>query len=94
MAGGGSWSLYRDYTFYTNNNDIQRADGNKAQEVANYTNQNPSFRVALDGPNTDRVSNVRDALINAGVPDYKIQSAAVGDPQLRRNGRVAVLLSN
>jgi hypothetical protein len=41
-----------------------------------------------------RVGNVRDALINAGVPAYKIQTGAFGDPQLRRSGRVAVLLAS
>jgi hypothetical protein len=51
-------------------------------------------RVTLDGSNDRRVGNVRDALINAGVPTYKIQSGAFGDPQLRRDGQVAVLVSN
>jgi hypothetical protein len=34
------------------------------------------------------------ALIDAGVPADKIQTGAFGDPQLRRNSRVAVLVSN
>jgi outer membrane protein OmpA-like peptidoglycan-associated protein len=98
LAGNGSassnWSSYRDYTFNVNSDDILRSDRNKAQEIADYMNQNPSYRVAIDGSNERRVSNVRDALIDAGVPAYKIQTGAFGDPQLRRNSRVAVLVSN
>jgi outer membrane protein OmpA-like peptidoglycan-associated protein len=98
LAGNGSassnWSSYRDYTFSVNSDDILRSDRNKAQEIADYMNQNPSYRVAIDGSNERRVSNVRDALIDAGVPAYKIQTGAFGDPQLRRNSRVAVLVSN
>ena len=37
---------------------------------------------------------VRGALIVAGVPSAKIQTGAFGDPQLRRDGRVGVLVSN
>jgi hypothetical protein len=57
-------------------------------------NQNPSFRVAIDGSNSGRVSKVRDALIEAGVPASRIQIGAYGDPQVRRNSHVGVLVSN
>jgi hypothetical protein len=57
-------------------------------------NQNPSFRAGIDGSNPQRVNNVRDALITAGVPASKIQTGSFGDPQLRHNNRVVVLLSN
>jgi outer membrane protein OmpA-like peptidoglycan-associated protein len=93
-AGGSNWSSYRDYTFNVNSNDILRADGNKAREIADYMNQNPSFRIAIDGSNERRVSNVRAALIDAGVPAYKIQTGAFGDPQRRTNSRVVVLVSS
>jgi hypothetical protein len=94
MAGGSGWSSYRDFTFNGNNDNILDSDSNKAGEIADYMNQNPSFRAGIDGSNPQRVSNVRDALINAGVPAYKIQTGSFDDPQLRRNNRVAVLLSN
>jgi outer membrane protein OmpA-like peptidoglycan-associated protein len=94
MAEGGSWSPYRNYTFNTGSDAILASDDNKAWEVARYMNQNPSYRVAVDGPNGRRVSNVRDALINAGVPVEKILVGSYGDPQLRRDDRVAVLMSN
>ncbi|MNC89187.1 hypothetical protein D3C83_50890 [compost metagenome] len=57
-------------------------------------NQNPSARIAIDGSNAQRVGTVRNALINAGVPAYKIQTGSFGDPQQRRDGRVAVLVSS
>jgi outer membrane protein OmpA-like peptidoglycan-associated protein len=93
-AGNGGWSSYRNYTFNVNSDDIQRSDGNKAREIADYMDQNPSALVAIDGSNERRVTNVRDAVINAGVPAYKIQTGSFGDPQVRRDGRVAVLVSN
>jgi hypothetical protein len=77
-----------------NSNEIVRSDSNKAREIATYTDQNPSFRVAIDGSNARQVGNVRNALIDAGVPAYKIQTGAFGDPQSRRDNGVAVLISN
>jgi hypothetical protein len=94
LAGNKGWSSYSTYTFNTNSNEILRSDGNKAKEIANYLDQNPSLQVGLDGANERRVVVVRDALIVAGVPSAKIQTGAFGDPQLRRNGRVGVLVSN
>jgi outer membrane protein OmpA-like peptidoglycan-associated protein len=94
MAGGGDWSPYRDYSFNVNSDAILASDGYKAREIASYLNQNPSFRVGIDGSNERQVSSVRAALINAGVPAYKIQAGAFGDPQFRRDGRVAVLVSS
>jgi outer membrane protein OmpA-like peptidoglycan-associated protein len=40
-----------------------------------------------------RISAVRDALIQAGVPSYKIQTGAFGDARLTRDRRVEVLIS-
>lgn len=39
-----------------------------------------------------RISAVRDALIQAGVPSYKIQTGAFGDTRLTRDRRVEVLI--
>lgn len=94
MAGGGNWTSYRDYSFNVNSYDILSSDGNKAREIADYMNQNPSARIAIDGANGRRVNRVRDALINAGVPAYKIQTGSFGDPQQRSDGRVSVLVSS
>lgn len=56
--------------------------------------QNPSFRLAIGGSDANRVSNVRSARINAGVPAYKIETVAVGDLQARRDGMVTVLVAS
>jgi outer membrane protein OmpA-like peptidoglycan-associated protein len=93
VAGGG-WNAYRNYTFNVDSDAILRSDSNKAGEIADYMNRNPSFRVAIDGSSEQRVSNVRNALIDAGVPSYKIQTGAYGDAQFRRDGGVAVLVGN
>jgi hypothetical protein len=94
VAGNGGWSAYRDYTFNSDSTEIRRADSGKAREVANYADQNPSLQIGLDGSDQNRVGVVRDALIVAGVPASKIQAGAFGDPQLRREGRVGVLVSS
>lgn len=94
-ARGGAWRSYHDYSFDDeSSDDIVRSDGNKAGEVADYINRNPSARIAIDGHNPRRVGTVRSALIDAGVPAYKIQTGAYGDPQSRRNDRVTVLVTN
>ena len=90
----GSWRFYREFTFVGNSDDILRSDGNKAREIADYLKQNPSYRVAIDGPSQRYVHSVIDALKDAGVPSSKMQTGAFGDPQLRTDRRVAVLVSN
>jgi outer membrane protein OmpA-like peptidoglycan-associated protein len=93
-GAGESWSSYRDYRFNVNSDEILSSDNNKAREVADYMRQNPSARVAIDGSGERRVNRVRTALIDAGVPAYKIQTGAFGDAQQRRDGQVMVLVSN
>jgi outer membrane protein OmpA-like peptidoglycan-associated protein len=41
-----------------------------------------------------RVSTVRDALIQAGVPAHRIQTGAFGDSGRRNDRRVEVLMSS
>lgn len=88
------WSSYRDFAFDGDSDDILRADDDKAQEIADYLALNPSFRIGIDGASENRVANVRDALMDAGVPAAKIQTGDFGDAQLRSDNRVAVLFSN
>lgn len=97
QAPGGSmvavWTPIRDYTFVGNSDDILRSDSNKAREIADYLNQNPSARIAIDGPNDRYVHSVVDALKDAGVPACKIQTGAFGNARLRTDRRVEVLVS-
>jgi hypothetical protein len=94
LAGYNGWSPFRDFTFYGNSDEILRSDSNKAREVSDYARQNPSYQVGIDGSNVTRVNNVRNALIDAGVPASKIHAGPFGNPQLRRDDLVAVLISN
>jgi len=97
LAGAGStagWSLYRSYDFAVARDDIRDADSGKAAQVAAHMRSNPTYRVALDGSSNRRVDAVRDALIAAGVPGNRIQTGAYGDPQLRTERHVAVLIGN
>ena len=99
------WTLYRDFQFGNNRSDLQAAEVNKVSEIARYLEANPSLKVGLDGSldprGTDprdqglskqRVTTIHDALVNAGVPDSRIETGAFGDTKLTRDRRVAVLL--
>jgi outer membrane protein OmpA-like peptidoglycan-associated protein len=98
----GGWTSFRDFWFDYNRSDLQSTDSAKLSDIANYLSQNPGQQVGIDGSmdpkNTDlsnrRVSTVRNALIRAGVPSYKIQTGAFGNPELQRDRRVEVLVSS
>jgi len=90
----GAWSGFWDYTFNGNSNDILHFDRRMGGDIAKYVSENQTRRIGIDGADARRVEVVRQELLNAGVPAYKMQVGAFGDPQLRRYGRVAVLVSN
>jgi outer membrane protein OmpA-like peptidoglycan-associated protein len=81
------WASYRVITFGHARSELSAAD--------------PSLQLGLDGFNDPdsprlserRVGTVREALIAAGVPPSNIQVGAFGDPQLRTDRRVEMLLS-
>src|SRR5437667_179763 len=95
-ADGERWSSYRDFWFDYNSFGIDATDAGKVIDIASYLKQNPSFRLAIDGamPAGDvdlgdrRVDSVREALIAAGVPAYKIYTGTFGGPLLPRESRV------
>jgi hypothetical protein len=88
----GGWSLYRDFTFTGESDAIREEDRTKAREVAQHMVLNPMLRIGLDGMNQGRVSSVREALIQAGVPDWRINSGTFGEPHMRGARRVLVLV--
>jgi len=95
------WTSYRVINFDYARSDLSASDKSTVSEIATYMTRNPSLQVGLDGyrdPTNQglsdrRVGAVRDALIVAGVPSYKVQIGAFGDPQASRDRRVEVLLS-
>jgi len=90
----GAWTGFWDYTFNGNSNEILHYDRRMAGDISKYVSQNQTRRIGIDGADAQRVEVVRQALLNAGVPAYKTQVGAFGNPQLRRYGRVAVLVSD
>jgi len=100
------WTKYREFTFNADQADLQPSELTMVNEIAGYMAQNPSLQIGIDGftnpdggasnnqdLNNRRVEAVQNALINAGVPASKIQNGAFGNPQLRRDGRVEVLIA-
>jgi outer membrane protein OmpA-like peptidoglycan-associated protein len=87
------WNTFRDYTFVRDSDSINNADGNKAREIAEYLNRNPSARVAIDNLDARRTEAIRTVLLRAGVPPSKIEVGAFVEPQNRRINNVAVLMS-
>ncbi len=85
-----SWN----YTFSGNRANILASDSGKAQEVANYVQQNPSTQITLSGPDRRYLDSVGDALRNAGVPASRIQRGSLTDPNVNNGHRVDVLVSN
>jgi outer membrane protein OmpA-like peptidoglycan-associated protein len=102
----GQWTSYRSFTFGPNDSHIRNSDMAKCADIAAYLKANPSLQLGLDGSmapmGTDpkdqsladrRIEAVRNSLIEAGVPAYKIKSGVFGDPATRRDRRVEVLFA-
>jgi outer membrane protein OmpA-like peptidoglycan-associated protein len=101
-GAAGGWTPFKDFWFDYNKSDLQSSDSSKVSDIASYLRQNPGQQVGIDGSmdpnNTDltnrRVSAVRNALLQAGVPSNKIQTGAFGNQQQQRDRRVEVLVSS
>jgi peptidoglycan-associated lipoprotein len=112
---GAPWMLVKEFMFDYDRPEIRYSESRKPSEVAAYMNQYPSVRLGVAGytdrQSTDqynlplsqrRVENVRDALIQAGVPADRIETGTFGTDQfmcnpsseqcLQREGRVEVLV--
>jgi outer membrane protein OmpA-like peptidoglycan-associated protein len=115
VASETGWISLRDIMFDYDRADIRPSEMNKISEVAAYLNQNPSLRVGIDG-STDlrsganrhnvelskrRTANVRDALIETGISDDRIETGRFGVERAecndstescsKRDGRVEVM---
>ena len=114
-ASVAGWVSLRDITFEFDEADIRPSEMSNISDIASYANQNPGVRLGIDG-STDlrrgtnqynvalrqqRVANVRDALMRAGVSADRIEtgSFAAERPRCddsteqcsRRDGHVEVL---
>ena len=88
---GYRWTTLKDFMFDYDRSDIRYSESRKPAEVAAYMSQNPSVRLGIDGYtdsrgtsqynqqlNQRRVTAVRDALIQAGVPADRIDTGTFG----------------
>ncbi len=112
---GVRWMSLKDIMFDYDRSDIRYSESRKPAEVAAYMSQNPSVRLGIDGYTDSRgtsqynvplsqrrVTTVRDALIQAGVPADRIETGTFGTDRLmcnpsteqcsQRDGRVEVLV--
>lgn len=105
FGGAGAWTPYRSFSFEPNSVAIRGSHIDQVAEIAAYMEQNPTARLGLDGSvdgqftdprdrelNDRRAAAIRSALIQAGTPASRIETGAFGDPQLRRERQVEVLL--
>lgn len=99
------WTTFRDFWFEPGTVGIHKADMEKVDQIAAYMLRNPSLEVGIDASVNPRASDagdldlrdrrvkaIREALIQAGMPANRIVDGMLGDVDLRRNGRVEVLL--
>jgi outer membrane protein OmpA-like peptidoglycan-associated protein len=113
---GTRWTSLSDIMFDYNRTEIRSTELSKIADIAVYTNQNPSVRLGIDGAtdllrgtnqynavmSQQRVGNVRDALIRAGVSADRIETGSFGverakcneanEPCSQRDGRVEVMV--
>lgn len=111
-----SWTSLRDIRFDFDKAEIRPVEMSKVSEIATYMSQNPSVRLGIDG-STDllrgtnqynaalsqqRVSNVRDALMRAGVSADRMETGGFAAQRSKcndaaescsqRDGQVEVLV--
>jgi hypothetical protein len=99
------WEPYRSFIFDDGRADIRAVDERQVTDTAAYLAQNPGLRLGIDDSPEPGVTNagdlslgkrriaaVRDALIRAGTPAYRIEMGAFADPKRRRNQHVDLLL--
>jgi outer membrane protein OmpA-like peptidoglycan-associated protein len=109
------WTSLKEIMFDFDRAEIRSSESRKPAEIAAYMSQNPSVRLGIDGYTDSRgtsqynlplsqrrVTTVRDALIQAGVPADRIETGTFGTDRpmcnpsteqcSQREGRVEVLV--
>jgi outer membrane protein OmpA-like peptidoglycan-associated protein len=99
------WQSYREFWFDSDSAAVREAHAPQLAEMAAYMKANPSLQLGIDASSNPRATErrdidlaerridaVRDALVQAGVADYRIVEGVFGDVNLRRDGRVEVLM--
>lgn len=94
------WAWFRDFWFDASRAEIQSADGEKIDDIVDILRRQPALCVAIDGTTrergsdlgTQRITNLRYALMRAGIGADRILTGDVGNPGLRHAQRVEVLI--
>jgi hypothetical protein len=99
------WTSFRDFWFDSDKSVIHNAESAKAAEIAAFMRNNPSLQLGIDASTNPRatkrrdqdlgdrrVKAIRDLLVKAGVPVYKISDGMFGDVNLRRDRQVEILV--
>ena len=94
------WAWFRDFWFDTSRAEIQSADAEKIDDIVDILRRQPALCVAIDGTTrergsdlgTQRITNLRYALMRAGIGAHRILTGDVGNPGLRHAQRVEVLI--
>ncbi|TVQ63874.1 MAG: hypothetical protein EA379_03200 [Phycisphaerales bacterium] len=101
-----NWTTHQSFWFDGESANLHASDRAKVTTIADAMRRNPQLRVGIDSSTTGspdgntrdnpqlnerRDRAIRDALIEAGVPASRIQTGSLGEPSMRRSGRVEVL---
>jgi outer membrane protein OmpA-like peptidoglycan-associated protein len=99
------WTRYGYFTFDNDSAEVRASDRQQVSNIAAYAEQNPSLRIGIDDSTNPTLANdgddqnlgqrrasaIRAALMEAGLPGHKIDTAAFADRRPKREGEVQVL---
>ena len=86
------WQPFENGAHSVEGFQVPYTDRRTARSIASFTNQNPRYRVTVEGSSSGRVAVVRGQLIEAGVPIYKIDLAPLRTTVLNNEDAVSVLV--
>ena len=98
------WTTWCDFGFDRSEAGLPASEMEIISSIAAYLMQNPSLEVGIDGSMNSgasrsardlsdrRAVSVRDALLQAGVPAYKIRVGAFSNPDRRQEDEIQVLM--
>jgi outer membrane protein OmpA-like peptidoglycan-associated protein len=98
------WTTWCDFGFDHSEAGLPASEMEPISGIAAYLVQNPSLEIGIDGSmsagfsrsardlSDRRAASVRDALLQAGVPAYKIRVGAFSNPDRRQENAIQVLM--
>jgi outer membrane protein OmpA-like peptidoglycan-associated protein len=98
------WTTWCDFGFDGREAGLPVSEEEIISEIATYLVQNPSLEIGIDGSmkagssqtardlSDRRAISVRDALLRAGVPAFKIRMGAFSNPDRRQEDAIQLLM--